>query len=114
LWGYMRGAHWRTGTGAWLMYTNGAERPALSWLVRYVENKPAVIAPGQVFSINEMPESAERKAARAFLEANGLPTDDTAITTAALMAANPGSFTDAFGTWTGGLANYSGTNAQAV
>jgi hypothetical protein len=24
----MRGAHWRTGTGAWLMYTNGAERPA--------------------------------------------------------------------------------------
>jgi endo-1,4-beta-xylanase len=114
LWGYMQNSHWRSGFGAWLMYTNGAERPALQWLVRYVENKPAVVAPGQVFSINEMPESAERKAARAFLEANGFPTDDTAITTAALMAANPGTFTDAFGTWTGGLANYSGTNAQAV
>ena len=55
LWGYMQGSHWRSGTGAWLMYTNGAERPALQWLVRYVENKPAVVAPGQSFSINELP-----------------------------------------------------------
>ena len=114
LWGYMQGSHWRSGTGAWLMYTNGAERPALQWLVRYVENKPAVIAPGQVFSINEMPESAERRTAREFLEANGYGTDDTAITTAALMAANPGTFTDANGTWAGGLANYNGSNAQAI
>jgi len=53
LWGYMRGSHWRTGTGAWLMYTNGAERPALSWLVRYVENKRAVVSAGQSFSVNE-------------------------------------------------------------
>jgi endo-1,4-beta-xylanase len=53
LWGYMRGAHWRTGTGAWLMYTNGAERPALQWLVRYVENKRAVVSAGQSFSVNE-------------------------------------------------------------
>jgi endo-1,4-beta-xylanase len=114
LWGYMQNSHWRSGTGAWLMYTNGAERPALQWLVRYVENKPAVIAPGQIFSINETPESSERKAAREFLEANGYGTDDTAITTAALMAANPGLFTDSNGSWIGGLANYNGTNAQAV
>jgi len=53
LWGYMRGAHWRTGTGAWLMYTNGAERPALQWLVRYVENKRAVVTAGQSFNVNE-------------------------------------------------------------
>jgi endo-1,4-beta-xylanase len=53
LWGYMRGSHWRTGTGAWLMYTNGAERPALSWLVRYVENKRAVVTAGQSFTVNE-------------------------------------------------------------
>ena len=38
MWGYVRGAHWRTNQGAWLMYPNGAERPALQWLVRYVEN----------------------------------------------------------------------------
>jgi endo-1,4-beta-xylanase len=57
LWGYMQGSHWRSGTGAWLMYTNGAERPALQWLVRYVENKRAVVTPGQVLSINELPES---------------------------------------------------------
>jgi endo-1,4-beta-xylanase len=53
LWGYMRGAHWRTGTGAWLMYTNGAERPALQWLVRYVENKRAVVTAGQSFNVDE-------------------------------------------------------------
>ena len=35
------------------MYTNGAERPALQWLVRYVENKPAVVTPGQSFSVDE-------------------------------------------------------------
>jgi endo-1,4-beta-xylanase len=53
LWGYMQGSHWRSGTGAWLMYTNGAERPALQWLVRYVENKSAVVTAGQSFSVNE-------------------------------------------------------------
>ena len=45
MWGYVQGGHWRTGSGAWLMYPNGAERPALQWLVRYMENKiPVVIA----------------------------------------------------------------------
>ncbi len=30
LWGYVRGAHWRTNQGAWLMYPNGAERPGIA------------------------------------------------------------------------------------
>jgi hypothetical protein len=53
MWGYVQGSHWRTNQGAWLMYTNGAERPALQWLVRYVENKPAVVTAGQSFSVDE-------------------------------------------------------------
>lgn len=53
LWGYVQGPHWRTNQGAWLMYPNGAERPALQWLVRYVENKLAVINAGQKFTVNE-------------------------------------------------------------
>jgi endo-1,4-beta-xylanase len=53
MWGYMRGSHWRTAQGAWLMYPNGAERPALQWLVRYMENKVPVIAPGQAFTVAE-------------------------------------------------------------
>jgi endo-1,4-beta-xylanase len=53
MWGYVQGAHWRTGQGAWLMYPNGAERPALQWLVRYVENEAAVVTPGQAFTVAE-------------------------------------------------------------
>ena len=53
LWGYVRGAHWRTNQGDWLMYPNGAERPALQWLVRYVENQLAVVTPGQSFDVDE-------------------------------------------------------------
>ena len=53
LWGYVQNSHWRNAQGAWLMYTNGAERPALQWLVRYVENKLAVVTPGQEFAIDE-------------------------------------------------------------
>ena len=53
MWGYVQGGHWRTGSGAWLMYPNGAERPALQWLVRYMENNLAVVTAGQAFSVNE-------------------------------------------------------------
>jgi endo-1,4-beta-xylanase len=53
MWGYVRGGHWRTNQGAWLMYPNGAERPALQWLVRYVENELAVVTPGQSFRVAE-------------------------------------------------------------
>ena len=49
MWGYVQGAHWRTNQGAWLMYTNGAERPALQWLVSYVEDHSPVVTPGQSF-----------------------------------------------------------------
>jgi TonB-dependent receptor len=41
-------------------------------------------------------------------------TDDSALFTATAMLLNPGTFTDSTGTWTGGLANYTGTNAQHV
>jgi endo-1,4-beta-xylanase len=53
MWGYVQGGHWRTNLGAWLMYPNGAERPALQWLVRYMENNLAVVTPGQAFRVNE-------------------------------------------------------------
>jgi len=53
IWGYVRGSHWRTNQGAWLMYPNGAERPALSWLVRYMEDKIPVISPGQSYLVYE-------------------------------------------------------------
>ena len=44
LWGYRPG-HWRTAQGAWLVYENGAERPAMQWLQRYVQNRRAWILP---------------------------------------------------------------------
>lgn len=42
LWGYRPG-HWRTAQGAWLTYENGAERPAIQWLQRYVKNNLPVV-----------------------------------------------------------------------
>jgi endo-1,4-beta-xylanase len=44
LWGYRPG-HWRTAQGAWLVYENGAERPAMQWLQRYVQNKRPWVLP---------------------------------------------------------------------
>jgi endo-1,4-beta-xylanase len=52
IWGYVRGFHWRNNTGAWLLYPNGGERPALQWLIRYVQNQPASIA-AQTISVSE-------------------------------------------------------------
>jgi endo-1,4-beta-xylanase len=43
IWGYVRGHHWRNQQGDWLMYANGGERPALQWLIRYVQNAQAVV-----------------------------------------------------------------------
>lgn len=37
-WGYVVGSTWRTGTG--LLNTNGTERPALTWLVDFVNKNP--------------------------------------------------------------------------
>jgi endo-1,4-beta-xylanase len=53
LWGYHQNTHWRRASGDWLMYANGAQRPALTWLVEYVENTQPVIPNGQKFTINE-------------------------------------------------------------
>ena len=53
MWGYVQGGHWRTSQGAWLMYPNGAERPALQWLVRYMENKIPVVTPGHSTTVDE-------------------------------------------------------------
>jgi len=53
MWGYVQGSHWRTNTGAWLMYTNGAERPALQWLTNYVPDNPPAVTPGQSFTVDE-------------------------------------------------------------
>jgi endo-1,4-beta-xylanase len=53
IWGYVRGFHWRNAQGDWLLYPNGGERPALQWLIRYVQNLPATVTAGQKFSVNE-------------------------------------------------------------
>ena len=114
MWGYVQGAHWRTNQGAWLMYTNGAERPALQWLVKYVQNHKATI-PAQTFSLAEGAPDPNLVAARKFLTDNGFPTDDTAAATAVLMLVHPETFVDADGVaWTGGLANFNGSNLQAI
>jgi GH35 family endo-1,4-beta-xylanase len=52
IWGYVQGFHWRNQQGAWLLYANGGERPALQWMIRYVQNVPATIA-AQTFSVSE-------------------------------------------------------------
>jgi GH35 family endo-1,4-beta-xylanase len=53
IWGYVQGFHWRNQQGAWLLYQNGGERPALQWLIRYVQNAPAVVTAGQTFQVEE-------------------------------------------------------------
>lgn len=53
IWGYVRGFHWRNAQGDWLLYQNGGERPAMQWLIRYVQNKQGEVTPGQVLSVNE-------------------------------------------------------------
>jgi len=52
IWGYVQGFHWRNQQGDWLLYQNGGERPALQWLIRYVQNAPAVVGP-QTLTVNE-------------------------------------------------------------
>jgi endo-1,4-beta-xylanase len=71
MWGYVQGGHWRTNQGAWLMYPNGAERPALQWLVAYMENHLAVVTPGQALSIAE--NSAEGTVAGTVLATDSDP-----------------------------------------
>jgi Cadherin domain len=49
----VRGFHWRNAQADWLLYPNGGERPALQWLIRYVQNVPATVTAGQTFTVNE-------------------------------------------------------------
>jgi len=67
-----------------------------------------------LFGITNQTGGPSAQTALAYLQSRGLPTDDSALFTATAMLLNPGTFTDANGTWTGGLANYTGTNAQHV
>jgi endo-1,4-beta-xylanase len=115
LWGYVENNHWRNNTGAWLMHTNGAERPALQWLVKYAENNRPVVTPGQTFSVSELAGLENYNTAKAYLEANGFSANPWEIEVAVLMLENPGTFTTEPGVfWTGGLINYDGSNAQRV
>jgi endo-1,4-beta-xylanase len=52
LWGYTT-AHWRRAQGDWLVYDNGAERPAMTWLGQYVRNTLPVVSGGQSFTVEE-------------------------------------------------------------
>jgi endo-1,4-beta-xylanase len=52
IWGYVQNNHWRNAQGAWLKYLNGGERPALQWLIRYVQNAPAEVRP-QILNVDE-------------------------------------------------------------
>jgi endo-1,4-beta-xylanase len=52
IWGYVRNNHWRNAQGDWLLYENGGERPALQWLIRYVQNIPAVVG-SQALALSE-------------------------------------------------------------
>jgi endo-1,4-beta-xylanase len=114
VWGYVQGFHWRNAQGDWLMYQNGGERPALQWLIRYVQNQPATVT-SRAFTLSEGEPDPNLATARAFLEQNGYEINDTTVGTAVLMLVHPETFVDAQGaTWTGGLANYNGTNGQAI
>ena len=53
IWGYVQGFHWRNAQGDWLLYQNGGERPALTWLAEYVANTQARIDGGQSFTVSE-------------------------------------------------------------
>jgi endo-1,4-beta-xylanase len=55
LWGYKQNSHWRNAQGAWLVWSQagseGAERPAMQWIHRYVHNARAVV-PWQAYSVS--------------------------------------------------------------
>lgn len=67
-----------------------------------------------LFGIQDQTGGPRAQQALQFLEDNGFGTDDSALFTLMAMIENPGTFTDANGTWTGGAGNYDGSNAQHV
>lgn len=68
-----------------------------------------------LFGILDQTGGPRAQTAMSYLRDNGFNTDDSALFTLMAMIDNPGTFTDAAGnSWTGGAANYDGTNAQHV
>jgi TonB-dependent receptor len=68
-----------------------------------------------LYGILDQTAGPRAQAAMDYLIANNYSTDDSALFTLMAMTENPGTFTDAAGkTWTGGIANYDGSNAQHV
>jgi TonB-dependent receptor len=65
-------------------------------------------------NIGDQTGGPRAQAALAALQAGGYGTDDSRLFTMLAMMENPGTFTDANGTWTGGAANYNDSNAQHV
>jgi TonB-dependent receptor len=66
-----------------------------------------------LFGIRNQTGGPRAQAARTELLNRGFAVDDTRLFTMMAMMVNPGTFTDAGGTsWTGGAANYDGTEAQ--
>lgn len=66
-----------------------------------------------LFGITDQTSGPRAQAAIAALQARGAATDDTNLFVMMAMIENPGTFVDANGTsWTGGAANFNGTEAQ--
>jgi TonB-dependent receptor len=72
------------------------------------------VVPQPLYGIGNQTGGPRAQQALAYLQANGFGTNDSALFTAVAMLDNPGTFTDTNGTWTGGLANYNGTEAQHI
>jgi TonB-dependent receptor len=85
------------------------------YFVKNVENFIGnAVTPQNLYGIRNQTGGPRAQAALAYLQANGFSTNDSALFTAVAMLDNPGTFTDTNGTWTGGLANYNGTEAQHI
>jgi TonB-dependent receptor len=73
------------------------------------------VEPQNLYGIRNQTGGPRAIAARNFLATNGFGTNDSALFTAVAMAENPGTFVDPMGvSWTGGLANYNGSEAQHI
>jgi TonB-dependent receptor len=71
------------------------------------------VATEGLFGITDQTSGPRAQAAVSALQARGFSTDDTNLFVMMAMMENPGSFTDANGaTWTGGAANFNGSEAQ--
>ncbi|HKE94700.1 MAG TPA: TonB-dependent receptor [Povalibacter sp.] len=67
-----------------------------------------------LFGLLDQTAGPRAEAALQYLRTHGYAVNDSALFTLMAMIDNPGTFTDANGTWTGGAANYNGSNAQHV